>query len=486
MRKFYSRFFSPSESRRLLRLGGPIYMAQLASTGMSVVDTVMTGQASAVDMAAVAVASSILNPLMLFGVGLLHAMTPLCAQLVGEGRTWYIPHFIRQGIWTGCILALPIMLAFYAISGIMQSFGLEPHLASLAEGYLRAVLWGIPGFYLFIILRGMLEGFSRTRPAMVISFFALLLNIPLNYILIYGKFGAPTLGAVGCGVATAFCFWVMGLSMAYFVLRDRDINALGPLFKPLFFKNILSEQARQERAHARDEQSFARMDFREICRIFRIGFPGALALLFEISLFAVSALVLAPMGTVAVAGHQIAMNVGHVIFIIPLSLAFTCTIRVGYCLGARQFVHARLIAWTSICVGLFLAVLCAVGMYVFRHEIPYIYNDDSGVVTLAATLILLAAMYQIVDALQVVCLGILRGYNDTTYIFIMGFISYWMIGFPLGYMLSSTSWLVPAMGPVGFWIAFIVALTFGAVCYVLRVLHLHKLPTEVIWEKIHR
>ncbi len=486
MRKFYSRFYSPSESKRLLRLGGPIYMAQLASTGMSVVDTVMTGQSSAVDMAAVAVACSILNPLMLFGVGLLHAMTPLCAQLVGERRTSYLPHFVRQGIWTGCMLALPIMLSLYAISGIMQSFGLEPQLARLAEGYLQAVLWGLPGFYLFIVIRGMLEGFSRTRPAMVVSFFALLLNIPLNYILIYGKFGAPTLGAVGCGVATAFCFWVMGLSMAYFVLRDKDMRALGSLFKPLFFKQVHAVPNKTSDADTHAEQSFKRVDFREIRRIFRIGFPGALALLFEVSLFAVSALVLAPLGTVAVAGHQIAMNVGHVIFIIPLSLAFTCTIRVGYCLGARQFVHARLIAWTSVCVGLFLAVLCAVGMYVFRHEIPYIYNDDLGVVTLSATLIFLAAMYQIVDTLQIVCLGVLRGYNDTTYILIMGFISYWIIGFPLGYVLSSTSWLVPAMGPAGFWVAFIVALTFGAICYVLRVLHLHKLPTEVIWEKIHR
>ncbi len=470
MRKFSSRFFSPTEAMRLIRLGIPVYVAQLSGVGMSVVDTIMTGQSSAVDMAAVAVASSIWNPLSLFGVGVLLAMTPLCAQLVGENRSTEVPHLLRQGLWCAFFMSVPIMCIFFVLSTMMESFGLEEHLATLAGGYLRAVLWGLPGFYLFINIRGMLEGFSRTRPAMVISLFALLLNIPVNYIFIYGKFGLPAMGAVGCGVATALCFWVMGVCMVFFVRKDATIMALGDLFKPIFVK----------------VDTIPRISWHDVFRIFRIGTPSALAVVFEVSLFAVSALALAPLGTVAVAGHQVAMNVSHVLFILPLSIAMTCTIRVGYCLGARQFIHARITAWTALTLGFILSFLSAVMIFFLRQEIPYIYNDEGAVVELTATLLLYAAMYQVVDTTQIVSVGVLRGYNDTTFIFIMGFICYWIIGFPLGYILSRTSLLVEPMGPAGFWIAFIVALAFGAVCYLLRVMHLQRQNADSIWDKIHR
>ncbi len=468
MSKFYSSFFSFHEAKRLLKLGVPVYIAQLASAGMTFVDTVMTGQASAVDMAAVAVASSVWHPVSLFGVGILLVLTPFSAQLVGEGKPHETPHIMRQGIWCSVILSIPLMLIFFIISKQMGRFGLEASLSVLSSGYLQSILWGLPGLFLFINVRSFLEGFSRTRPAMVISIMALLLNIPINYILIYGKFGFPALGAVGCGIATAICFWFMAICMIIFVQRDqknKSYNLFSPLFKP--------------------KKEEKRVVWQDIWRVFRIGLPGALAMLFEVSLFAASALVLAPLGTIMVAGHQVAMNVAGMLFILPLSISITSTIRVGYCLGAGQRTHARLVAWTAITLGVFLSGLSSMGVLIFREGIALTYTGDAEVLSIAMHLLLFAAAFQLVDAIQIVGIGVLRGYNDTRIIFVICFIAYWIIGFPLGIVLSRTDFLGEPQGAQGFWISFILALVFGAFAYTARILYLQKQSAEFINKKIH-
>ncbi len=470
MRRFYSSFFSLYEAKRLLKLGIPVYIAQLSGAGMNFVDTVMTGQSSAVDMAAVAVSSSIWNPIALFGIGILLVLTPLSAQAVGEGRINETPHILRQGIWCSLLLCIPLMIIFYIISLQMKHFGLDQNLAELARGYLQSILWGLPGWYLFINIRCFLEGFSRTRPAMVISICALILNVPINYILIYGKFGLPALGAVGCGIATAICYWFMGLSMLFFVKKDSMVKQFGKLFLPLFKTKY-------------DEK---RMDWPNIRRVFRIGLPGALAMLFEISLFAVSALIIAPLGTVVVAGHQVAMNVAGMLFILPLSISTTITIRVGYCLGAGQLIHARLTAWTGMCLGVFLSLISSLAVILFTQTIALTYTSEAAVVALAMKLLIFAAAFQFIDTVQIVGIGILRGYNDTKVIFIICFVAYWIIGLPLGTILSRTDWLMPALGAEGFWISFIVSLVFGGVFYILRILYLQKQNSQYVFEKIHR
>ncbi len=483
MRKVSSSFFSPLEAKRLIQLGIPIFIAQLSGMGMSLVDTIMTGQASSVDMAAVAVASSIWNPISLFGVGVLLAISPLCAQLVGEGKEADAPHLMRQGFWVALLLSLVLMLLFYEISTHMGLFKLEERLVELSGGYLRAVLWGLPAFYIFVCIRGFVEGYSLTKPAMVIAILALLLNIPINYILIYGHLGFPAMGAVGCGVATAFCFTFMGISMIIYVCCASKYRHLGRLFRPIFSSSptahVLEGSPSLQNVHQRFDKTI-------IKRIFRIGFPGALAMLFEITLFAASALAIAPLGTIIVAGHQVASSVASALFMIPLSIGITSTIRIGHYLGAGQYIHARYTAWTSLILGFAIAIGSALFMYFSRETIVLLYNDEADVVNLAMTLLIYAASFQIVDGLQMISLGVLRGYNDTRCISIISFIGYWIIGFPLGYILCHTNWIVPAIGAAGFWVGFIVALSFCCACYLKRILHLHKLSPDMVKYKIHQ
>ncbi|HDL8729327.1 TPA: MATE family efflux transporter [Yersinia enterocolitica] len=448
------------EARSLLALAIPVVIAQLSQTAMGVVDTIMAGSVSATDMAAVAVGTSIWLPAILFGHGLLLALTPTVAQLNGSGRRNQIAHQVRQGFWLAFCVSVLIMVVIYNSDHIiMRMHNIDPVLADKAVGFLHAIMWGAPGYLFFQVLRNQCEGLSKTKPGMVIGFIGLLVNIPINYIFIYGKLGAPALGGVGCGVATGTVYWVMFLMMRWYVTHARSQQDI------------------------KLEKGFAAPDWQVMKRLGGLGLPVALALFFEVTLFAVVALLVSPLGIVAVAGHQIALNFSSLMFMLPMSLSVAATIRVGFRLGQGSVDDARVAAYTSIAVGLMLACVTAIFTVVFREHIALLYNKTPEVVVMASHLMLLAALYQLSDAIQVIGSGVLRGYKDTRSIFFITFTAYWLLGLPSGYLLGLTDYVVPAMGPSGFWIGFVIGLTSAAILMVLRIRWLQKQPSAFILQK---
>ncbi|MXP48938.1 MATE family efflux transporter [Pantoea sp. Eser] len=452
-----------TEARQLLALAIPVILAQVAQTAMGFVDTIMAGAVSATDMAAVAVGTSIWLPAILFGHGLLLALTPTVAQLNGSGRRERIAEQIRQGYWLALFVSLLIMVLLWHAGYLIRAMhDIDPLLAMKAEGYLHALLFGAPGYLFFQVLRNQCEGLSKTKPGMVLGFLGLMVNIPLNYVFIYGHFGMPALGGVGCGVATASVYWVMFICMRFWVrrmgtMRDiRPTSSWSPPSRPI------------------------------LTRLMTLGLPVALALFFEVTLFAVVALLVSPLGIVNVAGHQIALNFSSLMFVLPLSLGVATTIRVGYRLGQGSTEQAKVAAWTAQGVGISMAALTALFTVTFRHQIALLYNDNPEVVTLAAQLMLLATIYQFSDSIQVIGSGILRGYKDTRSIFFITFIAYWLLGLPAGYLLALTDWLVPRMGPAGFWCGFIVGLTSAAVMMIWRIRRLQQSPAGVILTRAAR
>ena len=423
-----NRFFSLNEARRFLALGLPVLVTQIAQMGMNFVDTAMTGQASTADMAAVAVSGSIWVPVSLLGMGCLLSLPAMMAHLVGGGEQQRTPHLLRQGLWLSSLLSLVLMGVFAFLSLHLELFGLDAELAPLAAGYLRAML-----------------------------------------------FGLPQLGAVGCGVATALCYWFMGLTLALYARREARCRKLGPLFLPLLLPRTAGEGVEARR-----------VDWPLVWRIFRIGLPGALAACFEASLFAVTALLLAPLGKVVVAGHQIAMNFSSIVYMLPLSLNITVAIRVGQNLGAGRLERARLSARTALCLGLGLALLTMTTTLCLRPQIAQIYNSDPAVLGLAVGLLVFAAVNQIPESLQTVSIGVLRAYNDTRYILGVCLFSYWIVGLGTGWTLARTDWLVPAMGATGFWIGYGLALWVSFSLYRLRMGRLHRLDAEAVRQRIRR
>ena len=452
-----------TEARQLLALAIPVILAQVAQTAMGFVDTVMAGGYSATDMAAVAIGTSIWLPAILFGHGLLLALTPVIAQLNGSGRRDRIGYQVRQGFWLASIVSVLVMVVLWNAGYIIHAMhNIDPQLADKAVGYLRALLWGVPGYLCFQVCRNQCEGLAKTKPGMVMGFLGLLVNIPVNYVFIYGHFGMPELGGVGCGVATAAVYWVMFMAMLSYVKRASSMRDI------------------------RTHEGFAKPDFAIMKRLVQLGLPIALALFFEVTLFAVVALLVSPLGIVDVAGHQIALNFSSLMFVLPMSLAAAVTIRVGFRLGQGSTLDAQTAARTGLGVGVCMAVLTAVFTVTLRSHIAMLYNDNPEVVTLASQLMLLAAIYQISDSIQVVGSGILRGYKDTRSIFFITFTAYWVLGLPSGYILALTDLVVPRMGPAGFWMGFIIGLTSAAVLMMLRMRFLQRQPSAIILARAAR
>ncbi|MNJ33336.1 Multidrug resistance protein NorM [compost metagenome] len=427
-----------TEAKQLVRLASPILVAQVAQIAMNFVDTVMAGQVSAVDLAAVSVASSFWLPIILLVQGIIMALTPIVSQLNGARKRDEIRPAVHQGFWLALMVTPIAMVALYFSPLALQFMDVDPVMADKTAGYLHAILWGLPAFVLFQVLRNFSEGLSHTMPTMVIGFVGLAVNIPANYIFIHGHFGMPKLGGVGCGVATAIVLWAMLLAMIAYV-------KLSPHFKKI---NLFAQLARPNGSR--------------IWRLFRLGFPIAMAIFCEVTLFTVVALMLAPFGAETVASHQIALNFSSLVFMLPLSIGVGVTIRVGHSIGEGQPEQARVAARTGLMLGMAVAAGTAALTVLLREPIAGIYTDDLQVITLAATLLFFAAIYQISDSVQVVAAAALRGYKDTQAIFYITIIAYWGMGLPTGMILGLTDWVVPRMGPQGFWVGFIVGLTGAA------------------------
>ncbi|QBH96386.1 MATE family efflux transporter [Limnobaculum zhutongyuii] len=451
------------EARNLLVLAIPVIAAQFSQTAMGVVDTIMAGDVSATDMAAVAVGTSIWLPAILFGQGLLMALTPVVAQLNGAGRRKEIAHQVTQSVWMALFISLFLIVLLYNSHYIIEHMqNIDEKLADITIRYLRAIMWGAPGYLLFQVYRSQCDGLSKTKPSMVIGFIGLLVNIPVNYVMIHGKLGFHAMGGVGCGIATASVYWVMFIGLKLYVRSARSQ------------KDIVQYS------------TFEKPYMPTLKRLFNLGLPVALALFFEVTLFAVVALLVSPLGVVSVAGHQIALNFSSLVFVIPLALGVATSIRVGFKLGQKKVDEARVASYTGLVMGLSLASITALFTVVFRHQIALLYNDTPAVVMMATHLMLLAAVYQCSDSIQVIGSGILRGYKDTRSIFYITFTAYWIIGLPVGYCLGLTDLLVPAMGPAGFWVGFIVGLSASAVLMMLRMRWLQKQPMELILTKAQR
>lgn len=451
------------EARKLIAIAVPILFAQIAQNSMGLVDTIMAGRVSAADMAAISVGASIWLPLVLFGHGLLLALPPTIAYLNDSGQRHRIAHQVRQGLWILLASAIPLCFLIYKSDIVIQYMQMEEKLANITMGYLHAMLWGLPGYLLMINFRCLSDGLAKTKPAMVITFLGLMLNIPLNYIFIYGKLGLPAFGAVGCGIATAIVNWAMCIMMIAYSRRaanQRDLQIFSPpIEKP---------------------------DLKTLAKLLRLGFPIAVALCCEVALFALASLLLSPLGTNVVASHQIALNTSSFVFMLPMSLGMATTILVGQRLGEGSAKNAKQVSYAALGVGLSIALITALITVFFRTDIASIFVNDQTVISMAGSLLLLAALYQFSDTIQVVSGGALRGYKDTQAILYITLFCYWVLGMPLGYTLARTDLIVPGLGAAGFWIGFVVSLTVAAILLMRRMRKIQALPDQVLLAKLEK
>ena len=451
------------QAKKLIAIALPILLAQVAQNSMGLVDTIMAGRVSAADMAAISVGASIWFPLVLFGHGLLLALPPTISYLNGSGKRDRIAHQVRQGLWIVAGCCIPLSLLIYHSDIVILSMDMEDKLADITIRYLRAMLFGLPAYLLMINFRCLSDGIAKTKPAMIITSFGLMLNIPLNYILIYGKFGMPAFGAVGCGIATAIVNWAMCLMMI-----------------------LYSKRARNQRDLKVFEKIIEKPNFATLTKLLKLGFPIAIALCCEVALFALTSLFLSPLGADVVASHQITLNTSSFIFMLPMSLGMAATILVGQYLGEKAPNKAKQVSYAALIVGLNLTLFTALLTILLREQIAMIFVKNIDVIAMAGSLLILAALYQFSDTVQVISSGVLRGYKDTQAILFITLFCYWIIGMPLGYTLAMTDFIVPHLGAQGFWIGFVASLTTAALLLIYRMINLQKQTDEILLAKLEK
>lgn len=432
------------ELQKILILALPVLGGQLAQTGNGFVDIVMAGRVGATDLASVAVGASIWIPIYLLMTGVLMGATAILARHFGRAKYHRLAPLTQQALWLALALGLIGMLIIRNMHPVLELMDIEASMRPIVEGYLYGLSWGIPGAAAFLAMRSYTEAFGHTKPVFWISLFGLLINIPINYALIYGKFGLPALGGAGCGWATAVVMWVMAIAMRFYTRRSTVYHKAPLHFLPFTF----------------EPQSLLYM--------LKVGLPTGLTIFFEVSLFSVIALLLGPFGAVVVAGHQVALNFTGLLFMLPLSLAIAVTIRVGHARGRLDKAAVNFTVGTAFRLTLVTSTTMALCILLFRKQVPYIYSNDMSVHAVTTGLLFFAALYQIPDALQVTANGALRGFEDTTIPMILTLFAYWGVGLPVGFVLARTDLVVPMMGAPGFWIGLIAGLSTAALLLGLR------------------
>ena len=434
-----------TELKELLTLAAPIMIAQLATTAMGFVDAVMAGSVGPRDLAAVALGNSIWIPIFLLMTGTLLATTAKVAQRYGAGDQAGTGPLVRQALWLALLIGpLAGAILWLLSEPVLRAMKVEEALIEPSCFYLRGIACGLPAVALYHVLRCFSDGLGRTRPSMVLGICGLMLNIPINYVLIYGHLGVPALGGAGCGWATGTVMWFMLLGMLAWV-------------------NI-AKAYRPSALFARWEGP----DRQVIGGLVGVGLPIGIAIFAESSIFSVIALLLGELGDKVISGHQIALNFSALAFMVPYALAMAVTVRVGQALGASRPRDARFSAGTGMATALAWACVSASAMLAFREQIAALYTDDPEVLALAASLLVFSALFQFSDGLQVTAAGALRGYQDTRATMIFTLFSYWGIGLPVGYCLGLTDWVQQPTGPRGLWQGLIVGLTCAAVLLGVR------------------
>lgn len=429
-----------AELRSLLRLAWPMVLAQLLQVGLAFVDTVMVGRVGPGDLAVVGIGSSLWVLVYLATLGMMMSIAPIAAHHAGAGEHERLERVFQQGLWYGAAVALLSFILVRTIWRAADWLAVDPAVMPGLVSYLDAISWGMPAACLSLVPRFVAEGSGHTKPMMVILALLLPLNVLGNYALVFGNLGFPALGATGAAWSTTVGLWIGAVLIFLWIFSSRklpDIRARDALQKP--------EPPR-------------------ILELLRLGLPISVTMVMETGLFAMVAVLMGRFGAVPLAAHQIAINYAGLMFMVPVGLTMAITVRVGHALGAGDAAGARFRGFVGIGVCAVFMMCSAMVMMAVPQHIASIYTRDAAVAELAAGLLVLAALFQLFDGMQVAATGALRGFKDATRPMVITLVSYWLGGFPLSWYAA----FALDLGPRGLWMGLVAGLVLAAVLLNVR------------------
>ena len=420
-----------------LSLSFPIMISQLGHITVGVFDSLMIGKVSVSQLAAVSLATSIFSFILLFCIGLSYGITPLISS--SDRGKKYVSSILYNGMLVNVISSILLVSFVILTKHLLSYLGQDEEVLFHTYSYLDIICISLIPLILFQTFKQFIEGLGFTKPSMYISVISNVINVVLNAVLIFGLFGFPRLEIIGAAYATLISRVIMFLLILIYCLNDRRFSKY--ILKTKFLVNL---------NHIKD--------------IFRIGFASGLQYIFEVGAFSVATVMTGSIGAIHLAAHQIALNLASISYMIASGIGSASMISLSYYDGKRNFEDMRRSGFASFLLVFILMIVSALVFIIFRNYLPVLYADDSSVINIASTLLIIAGLFQISDGIQAVGLGILRGIRDIKKPTIVTFISYWIISIPLSYFLG----IEYGYGVYGIWIGLSVGLTLAAIFHVAR------------------
>lgn len=432
-----------AHARAILRLGMPLILSNLAQFAIHITDTVMLGWYDVRALAAATIATTLFFVIFIVGAGFAQAVTPMVAAAAEEDDEVQVRRVTRMGLWLSIIYGLVVTIPFFWAEAILLAIGQDPEVAAQADIYLQIVIWQMIPALIVMTLKSFLAALEHTAVILWATIGTALLNVVVNYALIFGNLGAPEMGIRGAAIASLVVTIVTVLWLAIYILRTLPQYEL--------FKN------------------FWRSDAEIMARVFRLGWPIGLTSLAEGGLFSASAIMVGWIGPLPLAAHGIAIQLASLTFMVHIGFSQAATVRAGRALGRRDEALLRRGGVVAIALSALFALATSVVFLAMPEFLVSLFIDPSEperatLLQIGAGLVMIAALFQTVDAAQVMALGLLRGVQDTTVPMLMATFSYWIVGMPASYVLGF--WF--GMGTVGLWLGLVIGLTLAAVLLLVR------------------
>lgn len=436
-----------AQMRSLARLAVPIIIGNFAYALLGVTDNIMAGMADKSDLGGVSIGGAFFFPSIVFLQGMISAMHPLISRHRGSNTYQQIPHTHLNATLACLCFSAIIMAILFIIITFFLDIQKDARMDYVAKGYILTVIFALPFMALFASLRAFCEAMGATKVTLYFGLLALVYNIPLNYIFIFGKLGMPALGGIGCGVGTLLSVIISTFSLILYIKYNKA------LYPYCMFVNK------------------TKLKLKDLLDFFKLGTPLGVSASVECSCFTLIALLLTPLGTIVVAGHTIALSVASFLYTIPLSVGIAVSILVGFTIGEKNLESLKLNIKAAYRILFFTTSIPMLIIGLGHNYLPYLYNNDAQVVALASSLLIVAFINQPFENLQTIQAFILRGFKDTKSVFYVTFIAFYLIALPIGYLLCYEYIKTPFTEAMGFWIGLFLGLFTASLLYRIRVLY---------------
>jgi len=426
--------------RRNWQIAYPLVLGQAGHMITNIADTIMIGQLGSTHLAGASIAHTVFILLFVFAIGIVTGVTPLVGKAYGEKDIPKLRMLFKNGLLINSIVGVIITGIMYFSFPVLYHLGQEPEVVNFAVDYYKVVVFSMLPFMVFLHYKQFVDGLARTKPGMVIIIVCNIINVILNYGLIFGNFGLPRMEIAGAAIATVIARLLMAISFIVYMRYDWALN--------IYIKNL----------------EYIKYEWSKIKDILRIGIPIGLQYVFEVGAFAAGAVMTGWLGATSLAAHQIVISLAALTYLMSSGVASAATVRISNHIGERKYRRMRIAGYSAFVMVVAFMTITGIIFIIGRNFFPMLYIDEKDVLVLASSLMVVAGLFQILDGIQVTALGALRGMEDVRKPTLIAMFSYWGLMLPACYFFG----FIAEMGVIGIWVGYLFGLFFASIILLWR------------------